>query len=154
MQKIGGLWVRAIKEPTLIFTKKCGVWVTAETISKNMGSLGDSRAENTRSLEPYIHATAIMGVPPRVLPSPFQCEPPKKSLLWINCLGALRYIGVHNCLENPPQTSYSFLQGNTTTWTRILHCFTSDLTLQNCQIPRKQVLAFSKKTLLEQEFYT
>ena len=39
-------------------------WVTAETISKNMGSLGDSNAENRGSLEPYIRVTSIMGVPP------------------------------------------------------------------------------------------
>ena len=43
-----------------------GLWVTAETISKNMGSLGDSSAENTGSLEPYIRVTSIMGVPPGV----------------------------------------------------------------------------------------
>ena len=44
-----------------------GLWVTAETISKNMGSLGDSSAENRGSLEPYrypyIRVTSIMGVP-------------------------------------------------------------------------------------------
>ena len=39
-----------------------GLWVTAETISKNKGSLGDSSAENRGSLEPYIRVTSIMGV--------------------------------------------------------------------------------------------
>ena len=63
MQKIGGLWMRAIKEPTF-HQKMWGLWVTAEKISKNMGSLGDSSAENRRSLEPYIRVTSIMGVPP------------------------------------------------------------------------------------------
>ena len=63
MQKIGGLWVRAIEEPTF-HQKLWGLWVTAETISKNMGSLGDSSAENRESLEPYIRITSIMGVPP------------------------------------------------------------------------------------------
>ena len=59
-----GLWVRAIKEPTF-HQKMWGLWVTAaETISKNMGSLGDSSAENKGSLEPYIRVTSIMGVPP------------------------------------------------------------------------------------------
>ena len=52
MQKIGGLWVRAIEEPTF-HQKMWGLQVTAETISKNMGSL-----------EPYIHVTSIMGGPP------------------------------------------------------------------------------------------
>ena len=51
------------------FTKKkkkmWGLWVTAETISKIMGSLGDSSAENRGSLEPYTRVTSIMGVPPR-----------------------------------------------------------------------------------------
>ena len=41
-----------------------GLWVTAETICKNMGSLGDSSTENRGSLEPYIRVTTIMGVPP------------------------------------------------------------------------------------------
>ena len=63
MQKIGGLWMRAIKKPTFR-QKMWGLWVTAETISKNMGSLGDSSAENRRSLKPYIRVTSIkMGVP-------------------------------------------------------------------------------------------
>ena len=53
MQKIGGLQVRAIEEPTF-HQKIWGLWVTAETISKNMGSLGDSSTENRGSL----------GVPP------------------------------------------------------------------------------------------
>ena len=44
MQKIRGLWVRAIEEPTF-HQKMWGLWVTAETISKNMGSLGDSSTE-------------------------------------------------------------------------------------------------------------
>ena len=39
--------------------------MTAETISKNMGSLGDSSAENSGSLEPYICITSKMGVPPQ-----------------------------------------------------------------------------------------
>ena len=64
MQKIRGLWVRAINEPTF-HQKNWGLWVTAEAISKNMGSLGDSSAENRGSLEPYIRVTSIMGVPPR-----------------------------------------------------------------------------------------
>ena len=34
--------------------KMWGLWVTAETISKNMGSLGDSSAENKGTMEPYI----------------------------------------------------------------------------------------------------
>ena len=63
MQTTGGLWVRAFKEPTF-HQKIWGLWVTAETISKNMGSLGDSSAENRGSLEPYIRVTSIMGVPP------------------------------------------------------------------------------------------
>ena len=54
-----GVWVRAIKEQ-----KMWGLWVTAETINKNMGSLGDSSAENRGSLEPYIRVTSIMDVPP------------------------------------------------------------------------------------------
>ena len=41
MQKMGGLWVRAIKEP-IFHQKMWDLWVTAETISKNMGLLGDS----------------------------------------------------------------------------------------------------------------
>ena len=65
-KKIGGLWVGAIKEPTF-HQKMWGLWVTAETISKNMGSLGDSGAENRGSLEPYIRATSIMGVAPQSL---------------------------------------------------------------------------------------
>ena len=46
--------------------KKWGLWVTAETISKNMGSLGDRSTENRGSLKPYIYirVTSIMGVPP------------------------------------------------------------------------------------------
>ena len=63
MQKIGGLWVRAIKEPTF-HQKMWDLWMAAETISKNMGSLGDSSAENRGSWEPYICVTSIMGVPP------------------------------------------------------------------------------------------
>ena len=55
--------MRVIKEPTF-HQKMWGVWVTAETISKNMGSLGDSSAENRGSLEPYIRITSIMGVAP------------------------------------------------------------------------------------------
>ena len=46
-----------------ISPKTWGLWVTAETISKNMGSLGDSSTENRGSLEPYIRVTSIMGVP-------------------------------------------------------------------------------------------
>ena len=65
MQKIGGLWVRVLKKPT-IHQKTWGLWVTAETISKNMGSLGDSSTENRGSLEPYIRVTSIMGVPPGI----------------------------------------------------------------------------------------
>ena len=38
----------------------CGLWVTAETISKNMVSLGDSSTENRASLEPYIRVTSII----------------------------------------------------------------------------------------------
>ena len=61
--RIGVFWVRAIEEPT--FHKKMrGLWVTAEAISKNMGSLVDSSAENKGSLEPYIGVTSIMKVPP------------------------------------------------------------------------------------------
>ena len=45
MPKIGGLWVRAIKVPTF-HQKIWGLLVTAKTIRKNMGSLGDSKAEN------------------------------------------------------------------------------------------------------------
>ena len=56
-------WVRAIKEPTF-HQKVWGLWVTAETISKNKGSLSDSSAENRGSLEPHIRVTSIMGVPP------------------------------------------------------------------------------------------
>ena len=63
MQKIGGLWVRAIEEPKF-HPKMWGLWVTAKTISKNMGSLGDSSTEIRGSLEPYICITSIMGVPP------------------------------------------------------------------------------------------
>ena len=48
----------------LISPKNVGSWATAETISKNMRSLGDSSAENRWSLEPYIRVTSIMGVPP------------------------------------------------------------------------------------------
>ena len=60
-----GLWMRAIEEPT--FHQKMWVlWVTAETISKNMGSLGDSSAENRGSWEPYIRVISVMGVPPMV----------------------------------------------------------------------------------------
>ena len=59
----GGLWVRAIEESPF-HQKMWGLWVTAETISKNMGSLGDSNAENMGSLEPYIRVTSKMGVPP------------------------------------------------------------------------------------------
>ena len=79
MQKIGGggLWVRAIKEPTF-HQKMSGLWVTAETICKNIGSLGDSSTENTGSLEPYIHMTSKMGV----LPPP----PPPDWFLSIFCL--------------------------------------------------------------------
>ena len=62
MQKIGGLWMRAIKEP-IFYQKVWGLWVTAETISKNIESLGDSSTENRGSLEPYIRVTSIMGVP-------------------------------------------------------------------------------------------
>ena len=62
-KKIGGLWVRAIEEP-IFHQKMWGLWVTRETISKNMGSLGDRRTENKGSLEPYIRVTSIMGVPP------------------------------------------------------------------------------------------
>ena len=51
-------------------------WVTAETISKNMGSLGDSSTENRGSLEPYIHVTSIMGVPPGE--KPLQSDPFEK----------------------------------------------------------------------------
>ena len=40
-----------------------GLWVTQETISKSMESLGDSSAENRGSLGPYICVTSIMGVP-------------------------------------------------------------------------------------------
>ena len=54
----------AIEEPTF-YLKMWGLWVTAETISKNMGSLGDSSTENRGSFEPYICITSIMGVPPR-----------------------------------------------------------------------------------------
>ena len=62
---IGDLWVRAIEEPTFhTHTKKWSLWVTAETISRKMGSLGDSSTENRGSLEPYIRVTSIMGVPP------------------------------------------------------------------------------------------
>ena len=61
MQKIGGLWVSAIEEP-IFHQRMCGLWVTAETISKNMGSLSDSCTENRGSLEPYIRVTSIMGV--------------------------------------------------------------------------------------------
>ena len=39
--KIGGLWVRAIKKLTF-HQNMLGLWVTAETISKDMGSLGDN----------------------------------------------------------------------------------------------------------------
>ena len=63
MQKIGGLWVRTIKE-SIFHQKMWGLWVTAETISKYMGSLGDSSTENRGSLEPYISITSVMGVPP------------------------------------------------------------------------------------------
>ena len=63
MQKIEGLWERAIKEPTF-HQKVWGLWVTAETISKNMGSLGDSSAESRGSLEPYIRIT-LNGSAPR-----------------------------------------------------------------------------------------
>ena len=62
-KKIGGLWVREIEEPTF-HQKKWGLWVTAETISKNMGSLGGSSTENKGSLEPCIRVTSIMVVPP------------------------------------------------------------------------------------------
>ena len=87
MQKIGGLWVRAIKEPTF-HQKMWGLWVTAETIltiSKNMGSLGDSSAENMGSLEPYIRVISIMGVPPGTwCCTPQQREIVSKSLwLWL-----------------------------------------------------------------------
>ena len=53
-KKIGGLWVRAIEEPSF-HPKMWGLssWVTAETISKNMGPLGDSSTDNRGSLEPY-----------------------------------------------------------------------------------------------------
>ena len=63
MQKIGGFWLRAIKEPTF-HQKMWGLWVTVEKISKNMGSLGDSSTENSGYLEPYIRVTSIMGVQP------------------------------------------------------------------------------------------
>ena len=66
-----GFFGWAFEEPTF-HPKMWGLWVTAETISKNMGSLGDSSAENRRSLEPYIHVTSIIGVPP----------PPCKILFW------------------------------------------------------------------------
>ena len=62
-KKVGGLWVRAIEEPTF-HQKMWGLWVTADTISKNKGSLGDSSTENRGSFEPYIRFTSIMGVPP------------------------------------------------------------------------------------------
>ena len=66
MQKIGGLWVRAIEEPTF-HQQVWGLWVTAETIRKIWGHC-DSRTENRWSLEPYIRVTlrvtSIMGVPP------------------------------------------------------------------------------------------
>ena len=40
--------------------KNRGLWVAAaETISKNMGSLGDSSTENRGSLEPYIRVTSL-----------------------------------------------------------------------------------------------
>ena len=66
-------WVRAIKEPTF-HQKVWDLWVTAETISKNKGSLGDSSAENRGSLEPYICVTSIMGVPPRNIPPLMFCR--------------------------------------------------------------------------------
>ena len=62
-KKIGGIWLRAIKEPTF-HQKMWDLWVTAETISKNMGSLGDSSTENRGSFEPSIRVTSIMEVPP------------------------------------------------------------------------------------------
>ena len=62
MKNKGGLWVRGIKEPTF-YQKMWGLWVTEETISKNMGSLGDNTAENRGSFEPYIRVTSIMGAP-------------------------------------------------------------------------------------------
>ena len=43
MQKIGGLWVRAIEEPTF-HQQVWGLWVTAETIRKIWGHC-DSRTE-------------------------------------------------------------------------------------------------------------
>ena len=49
-----------------ISPKMWGLWVTAKTINKNMGSLGDSSAENRGSLEPYIHVTSKMGVAPQI----------------------------------------------------------------------------------------
>ena len=55
--------MRAIKEPAFR-QKMWGLWVTAETIGKNMGSLGKSSAENRGSLEPYIRVTSIMECPP------------------------------------------------------------------------------------------
>ena len=55
--------MRAIEEPTF-HHKMWDLWVIAETISKNMGSLGDSNSENRGSLEPYIPVTSILGVPP------------------------------------------------------------------------------------------
>ena len=63
MQKIGGLWMRAIKEPTF-HQKMWGLWVTAEKISKNMGSLGDSSAENRGLWSLTSASPPIMGVPP------------------------------------------------------------------------------------------
>ena len=55
--------MRAIKEPT--FHQKMWVlWETAETISKNMGSLGDSSAENMGSLEANICVISTTGVLP------------------------------------------------------------------------------------------
>ena len=55
--------MRAIEEPTF-HEKMWGLCLTAETISKNMGSLSDSSTENRGSLEPYICVTNIMRVPP------------------------------------------------------------------------------------------
>ena len=48
--------MRAIEQPT-IHEKMWGLWVTAETISKNMGSLGDSITENRGCLWSFTSAS-------------------------------------------------------------------------------------------------